>query len=309
VLATGGALLLDYLDDTLKTGDDVQRVLHLPMLGAITRIPSVTKPSDALVTLRQGKSPVTEAYRVLRTNLQFSGLKNPAGTLLVTSTQPGEGKSTTAANLAVIMAQAQKQIVLVDGDLRRPSLHRDFGVSNKVGLTSLVLDETQSLDSVLQPTALPGLRLLTSGPLPPNPAEVLGSAEMARIIERLRATSDLVIFDSPPAMVVTDAVILAGKLANTLLVVDAGRTRSDAIRRTQETLQQVGAKVLGVVLNKMSDKQASAYYYYYYHDYYAGGPRKKRRIFWIPGRGGQPSAPTTASVSAPREVTAEGEVN
>src|SRR5205823_6414710 len=153
-------------------------------------------------------------------------------------------------------AQAHKRIVLVDADLRRPSIHRNFGVTNKAGLTSLVLDETLPLESVLQPTKVPGLWLLTSGPLPPNPSEVIHSAEMGRIVARLREGNDLVIFDSPPLMAVADAAILAGKLACTLLVVDAGRTRSDVVKRSLETLNKVGVKPLGIVLNKLSDKHA-----------------------------------------------------
>ncbi len=280
ILSVGAAFLLEYLDDTVKTPDDAQRVVNLPTLGAIARIPSIQNPSDHLVTARQPKSPVSEAYRVLRTNLQFSGMKNPAGSLLVTSAGPGEGKTTTAANLAVIMAQSQKRVILVDSDLRRPGLHKVFGLSNKAGLTNLILDETLPLDEVLQQTDLEGLRVLTSGPLPPNAADVLNSAEMARIIDRLRDHADLVIFDSPPVLVVADSVILAGKLGYTLMVVDSGRARSEAIRRGVDTLNKVGAKVLGVVLNKMSGKRAAYYYYYYYYYYYSSTGDRARRHWW-----------------------------
>ena len=162
------------------------------------------------------------------------------------------------------MAQTQKRVILVDADLHRPNLHRVFGVSNSRGLTSRVLDETLGPEDVLQPTELAGLRLLTSGPLPTNPADVLNSAEMARIIDRLRESADLVIFDSPPLFGVTDAVILASRLMSTLIVIDAGRTRTEAARRAIEMLERVNAKIVGVVLNRMKKRYASDYYYYSY---------------------------------------------
>ena len=278
VLAVGAAFLLEYLDDTIKTPDDMQRVAKLTALGVISRITKIAKPADQLVTARNLADPISEAYRVLRTNLQFSGLKNPAGSLLVTSSSPGEGKTTTAANLAVTLAQTQKRVILVDADLRRPTQHKVFGLTNKRGLTSLVLDETLTLDDVVQDTDLSGLRVLTSGPMPPNPAEVLNSVEMTRIIDRLRECSDLVIFDSPPVLVVADAVILAGKLNSVLLVVDSGRTRSEAIRRSVETLGKVNAKVLGGVMNKMAKRRAEGYYYYYY--YYSSSTDRAKLPWW-----------------------------
>jgi succinoglycan biosynthesis transport protein ExoP len=285
VLATGAAFLLEYLDDTIKSPDDVQRLTQLSTLGVISRIARLQSSADQLIAARLLKDPVTEAYRVLRTNLQFSGLKNPGGSLLVTSSGPGEGKTTTAANLSVVIAQTQKRVILVDADLRRPSIHKIFGLSNKSGLTSLVLDESLDIDDVVQATGVSGLRVLTSGPLPPNPAEVLNSPEMTRIIDRLREGSDLVIFDSPPALVVTDSVVLAGKLNSTLLIADAGRTRSDALRRSVDTLSKVNARVLGVVLNKMAKRNAAGYYYYYY-DYSASGERHgaARWQFWRRGQ-------------------------
>ena len=297
VLALAAAFVLEYMDDTIKSPDDVLRLTKLSALGVISRIDKVGVPTDQLIAARLLKDPVTEAYRVLRTNLQFSGLKNPGGSLLITSSGPGEGKTTTASNLSVVLAQTQKRVILVDGDLRRPSVHKIFGLSNKTGLTSMVLDESLSIDDVVQSTSVSGLRVLTSGPLPPNPAEVLNSPEMARIIDRLREGADLVIFDSPPALVVTDAVILAGKLNSTLLVADAGRTRSDALRRSVETLSKVNAKMLGVVLNKMAKRNAEGYYYYYY-DYSASGDHRStaRWQFWKRGSRKHRTAPAKSEV-------------
>lgn len=280
-LALGAAVLLEYLDDTVKSPDDIERVTGLSALGVIARIGSVRKATDQLISKRDSSDPINEAYRVLRTNLQFAGLKSPGGSLLITSSSPGEGKTTTAANLSVMLAQTQKRIILVDADLRRPSQHKVFGVSNRAGLTSLILDESLPLDAVMQPTGVPGLQLMTSGPLPPNPAEVLNSAEMMRIIDRLRQSADIVIFDSPPVLAVTDAVIMSSKVHASLLVVDAGRTRSDALRRSSAALSRsADARLLGVVMNKISTRRAEGYYYYYY--YYSTGNTTPRRWweFW-----------------------------
>jgi len=178
---------------------------------------------------------------------------------LVTSTSPEEGKSTVLANLAVTFAEAGSQVILVDADLRRPSLHVLFGLSNQVGLTTAVLDDGGALP--IQDTPVPNLRLLTSGPLPPNPAELLGSQRMDRIIEGLRAMADYVLFDSPPIVAVTDAAVLGRRLDGVLLVVDAGKTKRDHARRAKALLEKVNAHLLGVVLNN-AELDLSLYQYY-----------------------------------------------
>lgn len=263
-LAGGAVLLLEYLDDTIKDPDDAQRVLNLSTLGAITHIANVRDSADTLVTLKHPRSPIAEAYRVLRTNLRFSGIENPSGALLVTSSGPGEGKTTTAANLAVALAQGGKRVILIDTDLRRPTLHKVFGLPNAVGLSNMFLEDATALESILQSTAIEGLSVITSGPLPPNPAEVLDSKQMSKILTNLRAQADMLILDSPPALAVADASILGSRCSGAVLVVDAGRTRTDLTRRAVETLQKTNVKVLGVVLNKLSTRRASGYYYYYY---------------------------------------------
>ena len=264
VLSIAGALLLEYLDDTVKNSDDVRRIAELPTLGTVFRMTNVNQPSDRLVSISQPKSPIAESYRALRANLQFSGFKQSSSALIVTSATPGEGKTTTSANLAIIMAQGNKRVILVDADLHRPTLHKIFGVPNKVGFTSLVLDEALTLDEALQQTDLPNLRLLTCGPLPPSPADFLNSEEVAAIIERLRQSADLVIFDTPPVLAVTDAIILAARLQSTIIVIDSGRTRSDMVRSEVEKLQSGGAKIIGVVLNKLDEKNIAGGSYYYY---------------------------------------------
>ncbi len=262
-LACGVVLLFEYLDDTIKDPDDVQRVLSLSTLGAITRIANVHNLPDSLIALKHPRSPIAEAYRVLRTNLRFSGIENPSGALLITSAGPGEGKTTTAANLAVALAQGGKRVILIDTDLRRPTLHKVFGLSNDVGLSNMFLEDATALESVVQPTSIEGLSVITSGPLPPNPAEVLDSKQMSKILTNLRGQADMLILDSPPALAVADASIIGSRCSGAVLVVDSGRTRTDVTRRAVETLNKTNVKVLGVVLNKLSTRRASGYYYYY----------------------------------------------
>jgi len=273
-LALGAVFLLEYLDDTVKTGEDVQRALSLPTLGAIFRMDATEDLAENLITVLHPRSPISEAYRVLRTNLQFSSLGNPSTSLLITSASPAEGKTTTAANLSVAMAQAGKRVILVDSDLRRPSLHKVFGVPIAPGLTSLLVDQNLSLEETLVPTGVEGLWLITSGPIPPNPSELLATPQMVHLIERLTAQSDMVVCDSPPLLAVADASILAAEVGGTIVVINAGRTRTDLCRRAADTLEQVGARVLGVVLNKLTGKQAGGYYYYYGSDDDKAGHRK-----------------------------------
>jgi non-specific protein-tyrosine kinase len=203
---------------------------------------------DKLVTVSSPRSPVAEAYRTLRTNIQFSSLDAPLRTLLVTSSGPDEGKSTTLANLAVAMAQGEQQVILVDCDLRRPAQHIIFGLSNTAGLTNLFLEDAPPRE-LLQPTPQAGLRVLTSGPLPPNPAELVGSRKMERIVETLKGDADIVLFDTPPIIAVTDAAVLASKLDAVILVVRAGKAKRDLVRKARDLLQKVNARLLGVVLN------------------------------------------------------------
>ncbi len=281
VLATGAAFLLEYLDDTVKSPDDATRTMGLTTVGAISRIAG-DNPADKLITVRHPKSPIAEAYRVMRTNLHFSSLDRPLKSLVVTSPNPVEGKSTTLANLGVVMAQAGKSVVLVDSDLRRPMLHKIFQLQNKEGLTSVLLQDEPSLDGHLQETGIENLRVLTSGPLPPNPSELLGSQKMRQLIEHLKDRADVILFDTPPAIPVTDAAVLAAQADGVLLVADAGRTRRNMARQAVESLRQVGANLLGVALNRLSPRSAGGYYYYYYYYYYSedNKGRKRRRRRW-----------------------------
>lgn len=202
---------------------------------------------QVLITLREPASAAAEAYRTLRTNILFSSLDKPIHTLLITSAEPTPEKSLTAANLAVTMAQAEQRVLLVDCDLRQPMLHTIFGLANDQGLTSAILDQEAPL--AIQPTEVPGLSLLPSGPLPPRPADLLGSRRMEGLLHRLRQAADIVIFDTPPVQNVTDALVLSTRVDGVLLVVQAGHSRRDRVREARQKLEKVKANLLGVVLS------------------------------------------------------------
>ena len=254
----------DYLDDTLKVPEDVEKQTSLPTLGAIGRIRSgsLSDPMYRLVTLLYPRSTASEAFRTLRTNVDFASVDVPVTTLLVTSSLPGEGKTTVAANLAVAFAQAGRRTILVDADLRHPEVHAVFKCESVIGLTSLLRSDVAGFKSVLKSTEQANLRILPAGPIPPNPAELIGSQKMRSIIESLKRDADILIFDSPPLRAVTDAAILAPAVDATLLIIQAGRTRGGAVRHGREALARVGAKVIGATLNGVRAGKEEAYYGY-----------------------------------------------
>lgn len=277
-LAVGGALLIEFLDDTLKSPDEIARTTQLPVLGTIARIDGESY-AEKLIVHHQPLSVIAEAYRTLRTNVRFSFVDRPMRTLMVASPGPSEGKSLTLANLAVAMAQSGLRVIVVDTDLRRPTLHKIFNVFNTEGLNSILLNPESEPELYLQDTGVENLQLLPCGPLPPNPAEVLGSERMGALIDTLLAKADLVIFDSAPVLVVTDAAVLAARLRDSgvLLVTDVGKTRRGLAKRAVEELQRVHANVLGVVANRISTHAGSEYYYQYYQDYAEQGDDEQRR--------------------------------
>jgi succinoglycan biosynthesis transport protein ExoP len=278
-LAVGGAVLIEFLDDTIKSPDEAARVTQLPVLGAIARIEGESR-ADKLIVHQQPLSTTAEAYRALRTNVRFSFVDRPMRTLMVVSASPSEGKSLTLANLAVAMAQSGLRVIVVDTDLRRPTLHKVFNVSNTEGLSSILLTAEPEVEPYLQETGVENLRLLSCGPLPPNPAEVLGSEWMGTVIDILLTKADLVIFDSAPALVVTDAAVLATRMkeGGVLLVTDIGRTRRGLARRAVEELKRVHANVIGVVVNRISIHAGSEYYYHYYQDYTQRSDDEQKRF-------------------------------
>lgn len=212
-----------------------------------------------LITITDPRSPVSEAYRTLRTNLSFYSLDQPIRSLVVTSPSAGEGKSTTVANLAVTMAQSGKRTILVDCDLRRPQLHALFGLPAEPGLTNTMFEEQADLP--LRETAVENLWLLTAGPTPPNPADLLGTSKMDDVIERLLDRADIVLFDAPPVVAVTDAAILGGKVDGVLLVIQAGTTRRDHSERAKELLEKAKVRVIGATLTNAPRDSAVGDYY------------------------------------------------
>jgi len=212
-----------------------------------------------LITITDPRSPVSEAYRTLRTNLQFSSLDDPVKTLVVTSAAPDEGKSTTVANLAVTLAQGGRRTILVDCDLRRPSLHKLFDLQAEPGLANMMLEDEG--EAALQETGVEGLRLLASGPKPPNPADMLGAQKLDKIIESLTEEADIVLFDAPPVIAVTDAAVLGAKVDGVLLVISAGKTKRDHAQRAKELLEKANVRIIGATLtNAPKDSGVGEYY-------------------------------------------------
>jgi non-specific protein-tyrosine kinase len=268
--AVGIAFLVEYLDDSITSSDEVQEVTGLPTLGVVPVMQGDPKRSEIyrLETLLKPRSPVAETYRALRTNIEFASVDAPLRTLLVTSALPQEGKTTTAGNLAIVFAQGGSRVLLVDGDLRKPGLDGLFGLSNEFGLTTLFRDEAATVTEVTRETELDNLKIVTSGPLPPNPAELLSSKRWLTILERLKAEADLVVIDSPPLQAVTDAALLAAVVDGTVLVIHARRTRRGAVRQAREALARSGGNILGVVMNRLKKREYDQNYYSYYSAYY-----------------------------------------
>lgn len=266
LLVVGGiAFAIEYFSDSIKDADAVEEVAHLSTLGQIATMRGGADRTEIyrLAAILYPRSGVTEAYRRLRTNVEFATLDVPVRTLLVTSSMPGEGKTVTAANLAAVFAQADYRVLLVDADLRRPGVHKVFDARNTVGLTTLVRESQVTVDAVAQATEQPNLRILTTGPLPPNPAELLRSPRMQTVIEKLVAVADLVIIDSPPLLAVAILAILSSLADGTLLVIDAGRGRRRAVSESREVLLKAGARVLGVALNRVPARDRADYAGYY----------------------------------------------
>ena len=280
----GLAFLLDYLDDSIKSSDDIGRHLGLPTLATIPFTSGSEKrrlnqgsvgngvgdsSSLALITTGDNRSAMVEAYRHLRTSLLFSSAGKPPQTILITSAQPSEGKTTTAINTAITLAQSGAEVLIIDCDLRRPRLHKHFGVANVNGLTSYLSSE-KNPESLIQTTRdLPNLKVITSGPIPPNPAELLSSNEMKNLLQYLKGNFKHIIIDSPPAIFFTDAAILSMIVDGVVLVTLAGKSSIYLTRRFKQRLASIGARIYGVVLNGIrSSSMEYSYYGYGYSSYY-----------------------------------------
>ncbi len=287
-LGVGLTFLREYLDTSLKSMEDVE-AMGFSVLGSIPVITpqqavkhikghngEVQHIESRLITHFAPKSPISEAYRTLRTNIQYTHVDEPAKSVLISSAGPGEGKSTSVANLAIAMAQTGAKTVLVDTDLRRPVLHGIFGVSRSEGLTNVLVGKID-LKNAVKPTKIENLDLITSGPLPPNPSELLASKAMEKFIDTVKKTYDIAFFDSPPVIAVTDSAVLATKLDGVVLVMKSGETQKDALLRAKQLLDNVNAHLLGVLINGVTVSSMYGSYYYYYHYYYDGDGKHKTR--------------------------------
>ncbi len=285
-LGVGMAFFLEYLDNSIKSTADIEKFIQLPMLGTIPMVmtpalagdPTGPKrlrrdpvsPAVDLVTLRDPGSPASEAYKTLRTSLMLSTADGPPKLIVVTSSEPQEGKTVTTLNTAITLVQSGKKVLLVDGDMRRPRLHKALGAANAVGLSSYLSGNTE-LGPIIQDTQIPNLFLVSSGPIPPNPSELLASEHFDFLLETLRRSGhfDHVLIDSPPLLSVADPVIMASKAGGTILVVQCGRTARMAVARGREKLMQAKANILGVVLNDVDVRHGEYYGYHYGYRYRA----------------------------------------
>ncbi len=269
VLGIGFAYARQRLDDTVRSPEELEHATNTPVLGTIVRMPGDAKRPlmYRLATLLYPRSPAAEGFRHLRTGIEFASNDTGLKLLLVTSAMPGDGKTTCAANLAVAFAQAGHSVCLVDADLRKPALHEVFGLPNLTGLSDLLRGDESTFEAATHPTEVTGLRILTSGLVPPNPAELVASPRMRAVLTSITGEVDLVILDSPPLQAVTDAAILASLAGGTILVAAAGKTRRALIVRARDTLARVGANVLGTALNGIDErdgKDAAFGYFSYY---------------------------------------------
>lgn len=295
VMGTGLGFFREYLDTTIKTAEELKNGFNLAVLGLIPSM-GVNKPKGNFIQARFNKKklipveknevkdevtftlhrlasaekldpPIAEAYRTLRTNLQFVLVDRPVKTLLVTSSIRGEGKTTTSVNLGIILAQTGKKVLIIDADLRRPRIHKAFKSAREVGLTTILLGES-SLEDVVIPTDIKNLSILPSGPLPPNPAELVSSERMKKLMRYAESKYDMVIFDSPPLIAVTDAALLATEVEGVLIIVEASALPRDLLKQALERLSNVKANILGSVLNNVNMQKGSYYYYYYNYSHY-----------------------------------------
>ncbi len=263
-VGVGLAVVRDTLDTTVKRIEDLQRITGAGALGMIAYDSEASK--HPLITAIDPSSTRSESFRTLRTNLQFVDIDRPPRTVVITSAVAGEGKSTTACNLAITLAQAGIRVALVESDLRRPKIAEYLGVEGSVGLTSVLIGRA-SLDDALQTWGRCGLAVLASGPIPPNPSELLGSGHMVALLRQLQQRFDVVIIDAPPLLPVTDAAVLSRICDGAVLVVRYGKTRREQVERTAQALASVDARILGTVMNMAPTKGPDAYAYGYGYQY------------------------------------------
>lgn len=279
LMATTGAVFLkEYLDRSVKTAEDVSVLTGLSTLGSIPKFKTAPGEKGGLIAEAHPRSSVSEAFRMLRTNLQFATLDRPVQTLMVAAPGPGEGKTSVVANLAVTLAQSGKKVIVVDTDLRRSTLHGMFELPNDLGFSNLLLAQNPDVAGYLQGNKVDNLKVLAAGPSPSNPADLLGSTRVAYLIDRLKEEADVVLFDTAPVLAVADATIMAPRVDGVILVVSSGTTRPEALAETRDMLAKGNARILGVVLNRVEKEGGGAYYYHYRNSgYYGEGDEEGRK--------------------------------
>ncbi len=273
--------LLERLDDTIKSSEELKELTGLPTLGSVSRWPSSTLSPIPMVTDDGNGAALEESFKFLTASLEFSvATVSNFKSMLVTSASPSEGKTTASTNLAMTLAKQGKSVILLDADLRKPSLHRVFGCPNSLGLTNLFLGSS-TLDEVMVPTAVPGLKVVPSGPLPPDATQLLLLPHTRQAIEALESRCDILIFDTPPLLAVADSLVIASLVDGAVVVVDTNRTSREAVVQAVESLRQTPVVILGAILNKIVPKGRGKYYYqhyyHYYHYYPASGDGARKR--------------------------------
>jgi capsular exopolysaccharide synthesis family protein len=274
---SGLAFFFEYLDNTIKTQEDIERYIGLPFLGYIPTIKTKDrgKASKDIITHKDPKSTVSEAFRTVRTGLMFSSAVNAVKSILITSTATEEGKTTVATNLAITLAQSGIKVLLVEGDMRRPSLHRVFDIKESSGLSDY-LAGTAELESIMQKTPVENLNIIVCGTVPPNPSELLGLPKIKELVNSLNGRFDRVIFDAPPVIPVSDPLILSNVVDGVIFVVHHGKMPREVVKRGIQKIKEIGANILGVALNNIDLEKGGYYYPYYYHYYrYYGDSSKK----------------------------------
>jgi capsular exopolysaccharide synthesis family protein len=274
MLAVGGIFLVDALDNTVNDPEELKRSQGLNLLGMI---PQHESEDGKIITVAQPRHPAAEAYRSLRTNLKYTSVDDPIQKIMITSSEPSVGKTSVVSNLAVVFAQDDSKVVLVDCDLRKPKIHRRLNESNHLGLSEYFLQEKITLKELIQPfPEIENLALITAGKLPPNPTELLGSKKMAKLLDDLTREFDYVLLDSPPLLAVTDAAVLSRQTDGVLLVVKPGQTKRDALSVAVEQLKHVQANILGLVMNEIP-RRKSRYFHqgYQYYTYEVYQPEEK----------------------------------
>jgi polysaccharide biosynthesis transport protein len=309
-LGVGLAFFLEYLDNTVKTPEDVEQLIRLPAFGMVPeisyerrrRVESGTSYPVELITFGHPKSMLSEAYRNIRTSILLSFSERPPKSIAISSPNPAEGKTTTVINTAIALSQTGVQVLLIDADMRKPRIHKIFREENGAGLSNF-LSGNAALDSVIKKSDIPNLYYIPSGPIPPNPSELIGSKLFKNMMESLGERFDHIVLDSPPVLGFADAIILSTSVEGVILVVSGGKTPRETLQRAKEVLHQVNAKILGVVINRIDIQRSDYGYYYYRYHYYYGKERKKKELpFAFPlspssplggegkGEGGEPTS-------------------